>query len=177
MAFPYLLLHLFIHQLQSLHSFPSALLGYSSELAYGDSSVKAQSWTAWTKNMAMTVAIGVAIHAPVLSGLVSSLIPKTGEGPSREEMERGFLKLHATATMEKTTTTETSKKDLQGLFHFQKDTGYLYTAALLCETGFLLVEKFGTLEGGCVTPATALGGALTERILKELDATLEIKEV
>jgi short subunit dehydrogenase-like uncharacterized protein len=151
-------------------------LGYSQQLEYGDSAVKVQSWTAWAKNMAMTMAVGVSIHAPILSGLVAPLVPKTGEGPSREDMERGFLKLYTTASMVNKTD-PTSKKDLQGLFHFQKDTGYLYTAALLCETGILLVEKFGTLEGGCLTPATALGGALTERILKELDASLEIKAV
>lgn len=162
----------------------NALLGYSPEFEYGDSAVKVQSWTAWTKNLAMTVAMGVSIHVPTLSGLVSSMIPKSGEGPSREEMERGFLKLYATAIMvDKNTTTTTTDsnnnnmKNLQGLFHFRKDTGYLYTAALLCETGLLLVEKYGTLEGGCLTPATALGGSLTERILKELEASLEIKEV
>ena len=65
----------------------------------------------------------------------------------------------------------------QGLFEFRKDTAYLYTAALLCETGLLLVEKYGSLSGGCWTPAAALGGDLTERILKELDASLEIKEL
>lgn len=92
-------------------------------------------------------------------------------------MEKGFLKLHAIAEMvdEKSSNGETRK--LQALFEFRKDTGYLYTAALLCETGIMLVENYGSLQGGCLTPAVALGGKLTERILHELDASLEIKEV
>lgn len=157
----------------------SAILGYSQELEYGDSSVKVESWTAWAKNLAMTAAIGVSIHAPILGGIVAPLVPKSGEGPSREEMERGFLKLHATATMvdKYNDDDEANSRSLQGLFQFHKDTGYLYTAALLCETGLLLVEKYGSLAGGCVTPAVALGGALTERILKEMETSLEIQEV
>ncbi len=154
----------------------SALLGYSSELQYGDAAVKEQTWSAWAKNMTTTVAVGATVYAPsLLGGLVKPLIPQSGQGPSREDMERGFLKLHATAEM-KDKNTQTTRR-LEALFEFRKDTGYLYTAALLCETGLLLVEKYGSLEGGCLTPAAALGGALTERILKEMDTSLEIKEV
>eukprot|EP00429_Kryptoperidinium_foliaceum_P005431 CAMPEP_0176014626 /NCGR_PEP_ID=MMETSP0120_2-20121206/6920_1 /TAXON_ID=160619 /ORGANISM="Kryptoperidinium foliaceum, Strain CCMP 1326" /LENGTH=410 /DNA_ID=CAMNT_0017347573 /DNA_START=81 /DNA_END=1313 /DNA_ORIENTATION=- len=154
----------------------NALLGYSKEFSYGDSAVKVQSWSAWAKGMATNLAMGAKIYAPgVLGGLVDPFIPQTGEGPSREGMENGFLKLHATATM--VDRADASKtRELSGLFEFRKDTGYLYTAALLCETGLLLAEKHGSLEGGCATPAAALGGDLTERILKNLESSLEIKE-
>ncbi len=174
-------MHIYIQSNPSLTSLlcvVSAILGYNQEFEYGDSSVKVQSWTAWAKNLAMTAAIGayIYIHVPMLGGLVSPLVPKSGEGPSREEMERGFLKLHATGSMIDKIDPKMTRS-LQGLFHFKKDTGYLYTAALLCETGILLAEKYGSLAGGCVTPAVALGGTLTERILKEMDTSLEIKEV
>lgn len=156
--------------------FVSALLGYSKDFAYGDCCVRTQSWTAWAKNLAQATVLGAATYVPSVFG---SFLPKAGEGPSREDMEHGFLKLHATATMvdQNSGDSESTTRQLTGLFQFQKDTGYLYTAALLCETGILLVEKYGSLTGGCQTPASALGGELTERILKNLEASLEIKEV
>jgi short subunit dehydrogenase-like uncharacterized protein len=152
-------------------------LGYSKELEYGDCAVKVASWTAWAKNLASASVIAGVIYQP---DLFSRFLPKAGEGPSREDMENGFLKLHAQATMVDKTNSDGDKatpRQLTGLFEFRKDTGYLYTAVLLCETGLLLVEKYGSLLGGCLTPAAALGGDLTERILKEMDVSLEIKEV
>lgn len=150
-------------------------MGYSKELSYGDAALQAQTWTAWAKNLTTTVAVGAAIYSPTLLGTaLQPFIPQSGEGPSRENMENGFLKLHATAEMVEINGTP---RTLQALFEFRKDTGYLYTAALLCETGIMLVEKHGSLEGGVLTPAAALGGNLTQRILQELDASLEIKEV
>lgn len=145
-------------------------------MKYGDAAVKQQTWSAWAKNLTTTAAVGAMVYAPkLLGGLAKPLIPESGQGPSREDMEHGFLKLHATAEMKEKDTQKVRK--LQGLFEFRKDTGYLYTAVLLCETGLLLVEKFGSLEGGCLTPAAALGSELTQRILKEMDTSLEIKEL
>ena len=159
-----------------LYPICSALLGYSSELQYGDAAVKEQTWSAWAKNMTTAAAVGATVYGPsFLAGLVKPLIPQSGQGPSREDMERGFLKLHAIANLKDK---ETHKnRQLKALFEFRKDTGYLYTAALLCETGLLLLEKYGSLEGGCLTPASALGSDLTERILNHMDTFLEIKEV
>lgn len=53
------------------------------------------------------------------------------------------------------------------------------TSELLVETGMLLVEKdkAGTLtSGGVLTPAVALGSALTKRITKEMAVTFTIQE-
>ena len=151
-------------------------MGYYSEFQYGDAAVKEQTWSAWAKNMTTAAAVGASVYGPnILGGLVKSLIPQSGQGPSREDMENGFLKLHATAILKDKDTQKA--RQLIAMFEFRKDTGYLYTAALLCETGLLLLEKYGSLEGGCLTPASALGGDLTDRILKHLEASLEIKEV
>ena len=61
-------------------------------------------------------------------------------------------------------------------FHFGKDVAYLYTAALLVETGMLLLEKRKTIAGGIMTPAIVLGSDLMQRILEKMDATFEIRE-
>jgi len=171
--------HRSIFQVMNCVRRSNALLGYSKELQYGDCAVKVQSWSAWIKGVIMATTMGAAVYAPSLLG---GVLPKPGQGPPRKDMENGFLKLHAVATMVETggggvANNNNNIRKLEGLFQFNKDTAYLYTAALLCETGMLLVEKHGALEGGCKTPAAALGGDLTQRILKEMDTSLEINEV
>lgn len=163
----------------------NALLGYAPTLRYGDSqlSVAGQSWTEWGQQ---TIKFGVIAAAVALPSVFGGLGPKPGEGPDRETMEAGYLKLHAIGTMVSADTKDGANSDkqkerkIQGLFQFNKDTGYLYTAVLLAETGMTLLSKMKTnerLKGGCLTPASALGSDLTQRILKEMDTSLEIMEV
>mmetsp|Transcript_128795 Transcript_128795/g.191986 ORF Transcript_128795/g.191986 Transcript_128795/m.191986 type:complete len:409 (-) Transcript_128795:203-1429(-) len=149
----------------------NALIGYSEDFKYGDAQVQQESLLGWIKQMGTTVVIAGNIALP---SVFQYLVPKPGEGPSREDMETGFLKLHGYGTM---VAKDGSEKKLASLFQFNKDTGYLYTAALLVETGMLLVEKFGSLSGGCKTPASALGNDLTQRILKEMDSSFEVKDL
>ena len=156
----------------------NALLGYAPTLRYGDSrlSVTGQSWSEWGQQ---TIKFGVIAAAVALPSVFGGLGPKPGEGPTRENMEAGYLKLHALGTMVSEDDSKTEKK-IKGLFQFNKDTGYLYTAVLLVETGMTLLSKAKTkdgLKGGCLTPASALGSDLTQRILKEMDTSLEVSEV
>jgi short subunit dehydrogenase-like uncharacterized protein len=146
----------------------SALIGYSEDFKYGDAQLQQESLMGWIKQMGTTVIIAGAVTLP---SVFKYLVPKPGEGPNREDMETGFLKLHGFGTM---VDKDGNEEKLASLFQFNKDTGYLYTAALLVETGVLLAEKFGSLSGGCKTPASALGNDLTQRILKEMDSSWTI---
>ena len=130
-----------------------------------------ESFQGWVKQMGSAALTAGYIYLPSVFGY---FVPKPGEGPSRDDMEAGFLKLHGFAiAVDK----DGNEKKLQSKFTFNKDTAYLYTAVLLVETGMLLVEKFGSLSGGCKTPAAALGNDLTQRILKEMDTSFDIKEL
>lgn len=124
-------------------------------------------------NQAMAAAqMGAATALPFLR----RFLPGPGEGPSREAMEAGYLSLHGRAVMVK----GDKETPLRSKFHFGKDTAYLYTAAMLVETGILLVEKSGSAskqQGGVITPAVALGGDLTERLVRELECSWELNEV
>ena len=118
-------------------------------------------------------------------------MPQPGDGPDRKVMEKGSLTLHGVAKMVSATTTssgssendEIVEKKVKVKFRFNKDVSYLYTAVLLVETGMLLVEKSSSssteqqLKGGILTPATALGSDLTQRILKEMDTSFDIEEI
>ena len=117
--------------------------------------------------------LGSALILPTF--ITKWFLPQPGEGPDRQTMERGYCFLHARGEM-KASGGETV--NLEGTFRFNKDISYLYTAALLVETGMLLVASpHGTLCGGVLTPEVALGHALTERILDKLETSLEIKPI
>jgi short subunit dehydrogenase-like uncharacterized protein len=147
-------------------------LQYNKSLEYGDAQLyKHSSLLGWVKQTSKTALLAAAIAAPPLFG---RFLPAPGEGPDRATMESGYLILHGVGTMRKLSS-EKEEFKLQSTFQFNKDIGYLYTAALLAETGILLLEST-TKQGGVMTPAVALGSALTKRIVKELDASFDIKE-
>lgn len=147
----------------------SALLGYSKEFQYGDAQIKNWSWMGSLKLMGSGLALAAAIYVPGMN----RLLPQPGEGPDRETMEAGYLTVYGRGVMVKGDHKETH---LQTKFHFSKDVGYLYTAALLVETGMVLLDKRGKVDGGVMTPAVALGSDLTQRILLKMDTSFAMKE-
>lgn len=169
--------------LRNNYNINSALLHYSKDLEYGDMA-RSREGLAWWKNKANEALLGATLllPKPIRQYISPLLLPDVGEGPDRDVMENGYLTLHAEGILEEEDTASTKKKKkLIGKFHFNKDTGYLYTAAMLVETGLLLLETRRQGGGGggrgVLTPAAALGSQLTNRILDKLDTSFEIKVV
>mmetsp|Transcript_23591 Transcript_23591/g.65479 ORF Transcript_23591/g.65479 Transcript_23591/m.65479 type:complete len:449 (-) Transcript_23591:214-1560(-) len=165
----------------------NALLGYSKELKCGDLFlVKEDSWSTKLKLLKNGAMLYAAI---VLPRLFAAFVPQPGDGPDRKTMEEGSLTVHGVAKMVSASTTDSgsieknsdTEKKVKAVFHFNKDVSYLYTAVLLVETGMLLVERSSSAEqklnGGLLTPATALGSDLTQRILKQMDTSFSIEEL
>ena len=151
----------------------NAVLGYNTALEYGDAAVDDPSWTNWVKRTAFTGVVGVSMYVTPLQ----KFLPQPGEGPDRQTMEDGFLKLYGYGVMED----ENGKEiPIYSLFHFHHDTGYYMTAQLLVETGILLVKKDAAktlTEGGVLTPAIAFGSELTKHLTKELECTFDLQEI
>jgi short subunit dehydrogenase-like uncharacterized protein len=163
----------------------NALLHYSKNLEYSDMLLEPKNWTSWLRSQYQRTMLAAAIVIPPFR----AFLPAPGEGPSREQLENGYLTLHAEAIAHcsadcsslsdaqgQRAATETRK--VLGTFHFGKDTAYLYTAMMLVETGLLLLERTAgssTPPGGIWTPASALGHDLTARLLDRLDASMEIR--
>jgi short subunit dehydrogenase-like uncharacterized protein len=138
-------------------------------LKYGDAILDKNSTVlGWLQRKANEGLLLAAIKAPTVFG---RFLPQPGQGPDRETMEAGYLIVHGRAVMKKGETTVNVKSE----FVFKKDIAYLYTAALLVETGLLLLQS--NRKGGVMTPAVALGSELTNRLCDVLDVTFEIKEV
>ncbi|CAB9515063.1 Trans-acting enoyl reductase [Seminavis robusta] len=151
----------------------NALLGYCPELKFGDAMLDDPSWANYVSLTLYGGMLGAALYIPPLR----SLIPQPGQGPDREAMDSGWLKLWGQGFMVDNNDKE-KRTPVYSLMHFKKDTGYLMTAEMLVETGCLLVEmdKAGTLKGGVLTPAVAFGSELTKRLTKELEVTFDLKD-
>lgn len=91
---------------------------------------------------------------------VESMLPKPGEGPSEEKRKNGFLKVRVFGESE-----QGEKKTLT--ITGQGDPGYQLTSLLLGEAALCLArdeEKLPDISG-VLTPATAMGRVLRERLV------------
>jgi short subunit dehydrogenase-like uncharacterized protein len=119
---------------------------------------------------------GVAVGLGALFGglsmkptrrILDRFLPKPGEGPSEEARNKGFFK-------HKTFTTTSTGKRYVARYEMQGDPGYKATAVMFGEAALTLAldrDKLSDLRG-VLTPATAMGDALTER-LRAAGVTIE----
>jgi short subunit dehydrogenase-like uncharacterized protein len=146
----------------------NALLEYAPSLVYSDLMLRSPSLTGWLADTAYSALVGAAIFAPTLFG---RFLPKPGEGPTREAMDKGFLIVHGRGKM--TPTGGGPELAVRTKFTFNEDAGYLDTAKMLIESGMVLISD-GERPAGVLTPAAALGSEIVRRIVREMPATFEI---
>ena len=143
----------------------NALLGYASSFTYSERALREEKFADRMSQKLFTYKVGAAILSPTLFG---GLVPKPGEGPSRENMEAGWLRVHGRASCDDGTY-------LESTYFVDEDTGYLGTAKMLVACAVLL-SKGANKTSGVVTPAVGLGSALLERLEKTTPASFEISE-
>jgi short subunit dehydrogenase-like uncharacterized protein len=101
---------------------------------------------------------GVALAAlPVGRGLLGRFLPAPGEGPSREERERGGFRIAIHARSD-------GGDRLTGIVEGTSDPGYGETSKMLGESALCLAFDDLPPRGGVLTPATAMGMKLVERL-------------
>ena len=108
-----------------------------------------------------------ASQVPALRKLIEKRMPKPGEGPTEEERARGHyvVRLHG----------ETGGLRLVAKVADQFDPGYAGTARLLGEAARCLAEDELTSGGGVMTPASAMGMSLVERLVT-VGVTFDVAE-
>ncbi|KAI0350608.1 hypothetical protein OH77DRAFT_1430787 [Trametes cingulata] len=105
-----------------------------------------------------------ALYIGPIRWVIKKFLPAPGEGPSEEELKKGFLKVtNYTATASSPQTW--AKTTMTG----KADPGYLLTATMIseCALGLLLDDADlppTARAGGILTPATALGDVIVRRI-------------
>ena len=104
-------------------------------------------------------ALVAGLALPPTRKLLDHVLPDPGEGPSEQARERGFFKIET-----HTRTSEGSR--LVCRIQAPGDPGYKATAVMLGESALALAHDEDQLpdSAGVVTPATALGDALVQRL-------------
>ncbi len=127
---------------------------------------------------AALLAVGTAIGTGSVEQLMSfaptrklldRALPKPGEGPSEQARESGRFKVEINAHT-------TSGERVVSTIGAQGDPGYAATAVMLSESALALALDFSDLpaRAGVLTPATAMGEVLSER-LRRADFTVDVK--
>ena len=100
-----------------------------------------------------------AMKNPPVRALLDRVLPKPGAGPSVRTRARGWFRMDIAAGTE-------SGRRLRVTVSGSGDPGYAATAVMLAESGLCLAEDGDRMpaRSGSSTPATALGGALVERL-------------
>ncbi len=121
---------------------------------------------------AITVGLGSLVAGltfPPTRKVLDRVLPKPGEGPSEKTQSSGFFKVDIHARGE-------SGRRYRGKVSAQGDPGYAATAVMFGEAALCLALAELPGEGGVLTPATAMGDALVQR-LRAAGVTLEARAV
>ncbi|WP_252446490.1 hypothetical protein [Pseudonocardia humida] len=100
-----------------------------------------------------------ALAFPPTRGLLDRVLPAPGTGPSGRVRERGWFRMVVDAVTE-------DKRRYRAVVSGRGDPGYAATAVMFSESAMALALDGDRLpdRAGSLTPATALGGVLVERL-------------
>jgi short subunit dehydrogenase-like uncharacterized protein len=150
-----------------------ALLGYpyGRDFRYREAVMMGDGASAWLKGNAMTLGLGGFMAAASFDfsrGLLERFVlPAPGEGPSREQRETGFFDLRQFGELADGTVIRSRIKG-------DRDPGYGSTSKMLAESGACLATDDLASAGGVLTPASAMGGKLLQRLEVNAGLSFEI---
>jgi short subunit dehydrogenase-like uncharacterized protein len=152
-----------------------ALLGrrWGADFRYDEATLTGAGMAGAAKAAALATGLGVGMGAMTigpLRRLIATRLPAPGEGPSREKRESGYWDLRLIAKHP-----TDAKRDLRARITGDRDPGYGSTSKMLAESAVCLAQDQLEAGGGFWTPASAMGDALIERLIKRagVDFTLE----
>ncbi|QQR41896.1 saccharopine dehydrogenase NADP-binding domain-containing protein [Myxococcus xanthus] len=126
----------------------------------------------------VTAGLGGVVAAmqvkPLRTLLEKKVLPAPGEGPSLEAREKGFFvaQLRGEGTSPRTG----KQVRLKGKVAAQGDPGYAATSRMLAESALCLALDDTPTTGGVLTPASAMGMRLVER-LRRAGMTFQVEEL
>jgi short subunit dehydrogenase-like uncharacterized protein len=137
-----------------------ALRQKSKNVKYSELQVSPDFKTAFCNQFGV-IAFVTALFNPFTRYILKLVLPKAGEGPSREAMEKGFLAVSAEGVGSQGT-------KLQSVMYFPRHAGYVDTARMVAESGLTLALDSNKLSpgGGFFTPSTGMGNVLLDRLCR-----------
>ncbi len=142
--------------------------GYGASFEYSEEMTFRKGPAGFAKAYAFMSGLGAftaAAAVPQLRALLGrTVLPKPGEGPSREAIDRGFFKWRIVAETEPDATGKSAR--VVGRIEGKRDPGYGATAKMLGEAALCLALDEAELghRHGVLTPATAMGMTLVARL-------------
>jgi short subunit dehydrogenase-like uncharacterized protein len=135
---------------------------YGREFSYGEVMGVGSGPTGAVSAVVTTAGLAAAFAAMAFSptrGLLDRVLPAPGTGPSEEVREQGWFRMDVDATTE-------SGRRYSAVVSGKGDPGYAATTVMLGESALALALDGDRLpdRAGSLTPATALGDVLVERL-------------
>lgn len=152
-----------VRRSQALRGYP-----YGEGLRYSEAMSTGPGARGWARAAAVVGGLGGALLGlkwGPSKRMILKRLPAPSEGPSREEREAGFFEMHIIG---KGKDAEGQPLTLKGRVAGTKDPGYGETAKMLSESALCLALEEDKLpqRAGVLTPASAMGAVLLERLRK-----------
>lgn len=145
---------------------------YGKDFRYDEVTLTGDGFSGRVKGYLTSIPLGVLSSArkgTLARRLVNQFLPRPGEGPSRETRENGFWVYDQVGVLKDG---RIIKSRLKG----DRDPGYGSTSKMLAEAAICLAQDDLPEQYGVLTPATAMGQALLDRLLQKAGLTFSIKE-
>ena len=147
----------------------NALLGnrYGEHFLYDEAMSAQKGLQAWGITLGLGAFMVGASIKPIRNILAKHVLPKPGEGPSKEEQLAGMFDMRFYTTLGNG---EKAVVQVKG----DRDPGYGSTAKMLTQAALCLAKDVPDVAGGFSTPAAALNDALIRRLALHAGVTVAI---
>jgi short subunit dehydrogenase-like uncharacterized protein len=150
----------------------NALSGYAygNDFRYDEATMSGKGFKGRMKGImsALPLILMTAKPGSILKRIANRMFPKPGEGPTKDQRENGFYSLRFYATLEDGSTA-------LGKVTGDKDPGYGSTSKMLGEAAVCLAKDSLPEISGILTPSTAMGDPLLDRLEKHAGLTFSFK--
>ncbi|KAK4701077.1 hypothetical protein P7C70_g5161, partial [Phenoliferia sp. Uapishka_3] len=141
----------------------SKVLSYGPDFTYAEFLKCSGPISAALTSFLMLSAFALLVLFPPLRWALQKYYLQPGEGPSEAQQKAGWVKMETVAK------SVDGKHEVSAIMTGKGDPGYSLTAVMICESALALVRDSERLPplatiGGPLTPATALGNVLVERL-------------
>lgn len=150
-----------------------ALLGYpyGKDFRYHEAMLTGDGYGGWLKASAIVAALGSVMtfgsFGPTRKLMQALVFPEPGEGPDREQRQKGFFNLMQIGKLPDGSLIRTR---ITG----DRDPGYGSTSKMLSECAVCLAKDDLGSAGGVLTPASAMAAPLLERLQDNAGLSFEL---
>nr|MBS0037182.1 saccharopine dehydrogenase NADP-binding domain-containing protein [Saprospiraceae bacterium] len=157
-----------VRRSHALSDFP-----YGRDFTYDEAIWCGPGWRGKLRGWMYILPLGIVRAAKpgsLLYKILQYFIPKPGQGPSREKIEKGYFKLYFFGT-------DRNGKHWKGSLSGKRDPGYGATARMLAESAVCLAldREETPRAAGFLTPATAMGFTLIDRLEENAEISFKFE--